>query len=70
MFVIPKGMLINNVDPQKGGEANFTLCMKGLSSLCTSRFLDFFTEGLILEILYMLRLEQGNINYDMGPSLP
>ena len=27
-------MLINNVDPQKGGEANFTSCMKGLSSLC------------------------------------
>ena len=33
-FVIPRGMLTNNVDPQKGGEANFTLCMEGLSSLC------------------------------------
>ena len=33
-FAIPKGMLTNNVDPQKGGEANFTSCMKGLRSLC------------------------------------
>ena len=38
-FVIPKGMLTHNVDPQKGGEAIFTSCMKGLSSLCTTTYL-------------------------------
>ena len=31
-FVIQKGTLTNHVDPQKGGEANFTSCMEGLSS--------------------------------------
>ena len=30
-FVIPKGMLTNNVDPQKGGEANFTSVWKDLA---------------------------------------
>ena len=30
-FVIPKGMLTNNVDLQKGGEANFTSSWKDLA---------------------------------------
>ena len=34
VFLLPKGMLTNYVDLQKGGEANFTSCMKGPSSLC------------------------------------
>ena len=33
-------MLTNNVDPQKGGETNFTSCMKGLSSLCNDDLND------------------------------
>ena len=30
-FVIPKGILTNNVGPQKGGEANFTSVWKDLA---------------------------------------